>query len=228
VIALLALVTSGCGDAAVDTTTTTAATTTTTTAATTTETAAAITTTVDPNLVLEAELMAGIEAMAVALDSGDVDGFLELLQPSLSDAERERAAFFATSAPMHVTPEKCTVTVVSNFISEAECPVEIVEPVRLELGPAEGKEDFARYADGMATLGDGTLDPSQYTQSSLAYAEYLQQYLPEEYAAACDSAGYDTEIRYEYGVTLTRACGELLATVAEDVAEWIREGRPEA
>ena len=73
VIALLALVPSGCGDAAVDTTTTTAATTTTTTAATTTETAAAITTTVDPNLVLEAELMAGIEAMAVALERVHLD-----------------------------------------------------------------------------------------------------------------------------------------------------------
>jgi hypothetical protein len=186
-----------------------------------------ISTTIDPNMALEAEFMSEIGSLAAALDSGDVESYLELLQPSLTDAERERAAFIAVSAPMHVLLEECEVLSLSGFSSEAACPVEILEPVRLEFGPAEGALPVLRYSDGLSPTSDGTIDPHQYTGSSLAYAAYLQQFMPDEYAAACDPAGYDEEIRYEYGVSLTRKCGELLASVAEDAAQWVREDAPQ-
>ena len=212
VVAALAVAISGCSSDASNTSTTDPTTT---------------TTPIDPNVSLEAEFMAQIESLAAALDSGDVESYLELLQPSLTDAERERAAFFAASAPIHVLLDECEVLSLSGFSSEAACPVEISEPVRLEFGPAEGVLPVLRYGDALSPTTDGTLDPHQYTGSSLAYAAYLQQFLPDEYAAACDPAGYGDEIRAEYGVSLTRRCGELLASVAEDAARWVREDAPQ-
>jgi hypothetical protein len=192
-------------------------------------TAATTTTTVDPDAALEAEFVGQIEAMAAGIDAADVDAFMDLMQTSMSELERDRAAFFAAWRPFRFTPDDCDITVLSGFRSEATCPVEIVEPVHLEFGPAEGEEILLRYGDGMnLAKGDGTLDPRQCTDSVAAYAEYLGQYLPEEYTAVCDPDGHDTEIRFEHGLTLTGACGELLPTVADDVAEWIRAGRPEA
>ncbi len=210
VLAATAIVVSGCADDADETTTTTAET----------------TTTIDPGNALEDEFMGEIESLAAALEDGDVDAYLALLQTSLSDPERDRAAFFAISAPMHVLLDQCEVLSTSSFMSEAMCPAEIRDPVRLEFGPADGVLGLVRYGDGLSPVGDGTTDVRQYTDSSTAYAAYLQQYLPDEYAASCDPDGYDREIRYEYGVTLTPECGELLTTVADDVAEWVREGQP--
>ena len=83
-----------------------------------------------------------------------------------------------------------------------------------------------RYGDGLSPVGDGSLDVQQYTDSSMAYGSYLQQYMPVEYAVVCDPDGYDRDIRFEYSVTLTPECGELLAEVANDVAQWVRDGQP--
>ncbi len=184
-------------------------------------------TTIDADMALEAEFMAEIESLAAAFNSGDVEAYMELVQPSLSDAERERGAFIFVVSPIKVLLDECEVLSLSGFSSEAECPTEILDPVRLEFGPAEGGLYVLRYGDGICPTNDGSSDVRQYTGSSLAYAAYLQQFMPDEYAAACDPAGYDEEIRYEYGVSLTQKCGELLASVAEDAAQWVREDAPQ-
>jgi hypothetical protein len=232
-LVVLAIASTGCGGDAAGTTTTLGTTTslgTTTTSETTAASEPATTlettTTADPDEAIEADLTADIESLAIALDERDLETYLELLQPSLPDSERDRAIYFFVAAPVHVLLDQCEIVTVSGFISEAVCPVEITDPVRLEFGPAEGQLDLVRYGDGLSPIGDGTLDVSQYTNSSLASGAYLEQYLPDEYAAACDPSGYDREIRYEYGVTLTSECGELVAANAEDVAQWVRDGRP--
>lgn len=229
-VVVLAMVLAACGDNAAETTTTLAATTTTVATTTTSEDSTTLetTTTVDPDRALEAEFTTDIEALATALDEGDVEAYLDLLQPSLSDSERDRAAYFFVAAPVHLLVDECEILTVSGFVSEAICPAEITDPIRLEFGPSEGQLDLVRYGDGLSPIGDGTLDASQYTNSSLASGAYLEQYLPSEYASACDPSGYDREVRYEYGVTLTPECGKLVAEVADEVAQWVRNGQPEA
>jgi hypothetical protein len=206
------MIISGCADDAVETSTTSTEPTTTTTA--------------NPGAELEAAFMTEIESLAAALDSGDLDTYLGLLQASLSDPELDRAAFFAVSVRPHVLVDECEILSVSDFVSDAVCPTEITDPVRLEFGPPEGGIQLLRYGDGLSPKGDGSHDVRQYTDSSTAYGSYLQQYMPDEYAAACDPDAYDREIRFEYGVTLTPECGELLAEVADDVAQWVRDGQP--
>jgi hypothetical protein len=106
------------------------------------------------------------------------------------------------------------------------------DPVYLEMGPPGLIVELSRYGDGLS-LGFAVVEPSdpgpsQYADTLTAYAEYLSQYEPDAYATTCAPEGYETEIRFEYGVSLTPECGALLPTVANAVAEWLDNGRPEA
>jgi hypothetical protein len=57
---------------------------------TTTTTTMITTTTLDPEAALEAEVPADVDAIVEAWNAADVDGILDFVQPSLSDAERLR------------------------------------------------------------------------------------------------------------------------------------------
>jgi len=216
---VLVLGLAACGGDEVDSTTTTS-----TTVATTT-------TTHDPEAALEAEVLAEIDLLVEAWNAADVDRFLDFVQTSLSDAERRRQGFFAAwnFAPI----SGCEIDSLSDFLTSVVCSAESADPVYLEIGPAALSVVFSRYGDGYnvnfapARGGEGG-SGRQYADTVAAYSEYLRQYDPDVYADVCDPEGYETEIRFEYGVSLTSECGALLPTVADAAAEWLRNGRPEA
>jgi hypothetical protein len=216
---VVALALAACGDDDADPTTTT-----TTTVATTT-------TTLDPEAALEAEVLAEIDPLVEAWNAADVDGFLGFVQTSLSDAERLRQGFF--SAWSFAPISGCEIDSLSDFLTSVVCEAESADPVYLEFGPAELSVVFSRYGDGYnvnfgAAGGGGGGSPRQYADTVAAYGEYLSQYDPDAYAAVCDPEGYEMEIRFEYGVSLTPECGALLPTAADEAAEWLRNGRPES
>jgi len=202
-----------CGDDAAETTTAT-----TTTMITTT--------TLDPEAGLEAEVLAEVDVFVEAWNAGDVDGVLDFVQTSLSDAERLRQGFFAAwnFAPI----SGCEIDSLSDFLTTVVCAAESSDPVYLEMGSAELTVVLSRYGDGYNVNFQGGGGGRQYADTLTAYAEYLRQYEPDAYANTCDPEGYETEIRFEYGVSLTPECGALLPTEASAVAEWLRNGRPEA
>jgi hypothetical protein len=208
-MALAALVVSACGDDAADPTTATM---------------------LDSGPALEAEVSAEIDALVEVWNAADTDGFLGFLQTSLSDAERLRQAFFLAWNFAQISG--CEIDSLSDFLTSVVCEAGSADPVYLEFGPADLSVVFSRYGDGynvnFAGSGGEGGSPRQYADTVTAYAEYLRRYAPDAYAAACDPDGYETEIRFEYGVSLTPECGALLPTAAEAAAEWLRNGRPDA
>lgn len=110
-----------------------------------------------------------------------------------------------------------------------DCPVAVRDPVAITL-------DVDQLAWGVYVTDDGLVDRlsealdgfKNYAPVWSAYADYLRAARPDDYAATCDPAAYDSgSINYTNGIAITEACAELLADVSEDVAAWIDAGRPE-
>ena len=231
VVLAAALALAACADDGAEPTTTTATTSppttiTTTSPTTTTTTSPTTTATLDPEVALEAEVLAEVDVFVEAWYAADVDGVFDLIQPSLSDAERFRQGFFVAwnFAPI----SGCEIDSLSDFITTVVCEAESSDPVYAEMGPTELNVVLSRYGDGYNVNFDNGGGGRQYADTLDAYAEYLSQYEPDAYAVTCDREGYEMEIRFEYGTSLTPECGALLLTEKDAVAEWIRNGRPEA
>jgi hypothetical protein len=183
----------------------------------------------------EAQVLASTEQFIAAAASTDVDAVMTMLQASLTDKERQRYGFRA-AWPTHVVTD-CEVTQASDFLSSVACEADLIDPVWLEMGPTAIIVTYQTWSDGMTwdfggdtgTTGGELATPDTYADTLTAYSEYLSRFRADDYSTDCDPEAHEiTETVQEYGITLVPACGELLASVATDVAEWLKAGRPDA
>lgn len=177
------------------------------------------TTTRDARAEREVTALGRVERLLDAIVDGDVDGALGGVRTWMEEPQRERLGFVIALG--HFRPGDCDVTSSSGFVTTVVCSTEIVDPVFLRTGPAEGVDEYQVYADGVAGFNGGITVARQYADAATAYATWLQSERPDAYAATCDPDGYDQPIESEYGLALTTRCGALLATVSDDVAAWM-------
>ena len=184
---------------------------------------------------LEAQVLAATDRFIAVEAATDVEGVMTMLQASLSDKEQQRYGFFA-AWPTHVVTD-CEVVAVSDFTSSVVCRGDLTDPVWREMGPTAIGVTYKTWSDGMTwDFGGGTeapggelATPATYTDTMTAYSEYLSRFRADEYGTDCDPAAYEiADTVQEYGLTLVPACGELVASAANDVAEWLQAGKPEA
>ncbi len=228
---LVVLVLTACSDSAENGSDTTLASTTTTTATTTTlpptttRTTTPPTTTVDPGVALEPEVLAAVEELAAARDASDVEQVMGVVQTSLSEAEHRRFAFFA-AWPTERTIS-CEVDSVTDVVGTVTCNTESFGPVYPAMDPSAGIVQYSIWPDGITWNGmggPGVQGPMDDAHALAAYSDYLRQFVPDECASVCDRAAYDSaQVRYEYGIALVQACGELLASASESIGEWIAD-----
>ena len=176
-----------------------------------------------------AEAMDAAESYLAALDSGDVDTLMELAAPSDSlDADRLMWEFNAAFSErgMGLTTTGCEQQMGNDQVVVIECTSISADPVQLALGVEEQVSPVYYRENGLEwgpAYGDGLADASR------AFRTYLSDRYPDEYDAVCDPTGYDARsINQNAGLALTGPCGEFAATHAEEVAQWIRDGRPDS
>ncbi len=192
-----------------------------------TTTTTTTTTTADPLAAVVSDAEAAALEFLAAIASGDVDAVMALSTPDASDPSDRRvhefnAAFAAAGMPL--MSGDCTAEEVTESSALVRCDVRLGDVVALELGLEMFVYPF-RYQDGL--LAWQQLEGIDIGEVNRAYADYLRAYLPDRYAAACSPGAYAPgSIVQSNLLALTGECGELAASVADDVVAWIRAGRP--
>lgn len=161
--------------------------------------------------------------------SGEVDTILELAPPAQSDLDDQRMweyhAVLAASGLPAFEPQGCEVAQASESLVVVDCAVAMTDPVAQVLGITDLVFPFW-YSSGSLTW-----QPAQGGDLGLlnaAYADYLQLFHPDAYSAACAPAAYEPgTIVQSNGFALTGECAALTAPIAQDVAAWVENGRPQ-
>lgn len=181
-----------------------------------------------PTLTREAQAVETAERFYDALNAGDVETMVAMTNPDFSvvDADRrmwEMNAVRATGgAPW--TIGACEPVSVGTSI-EVACEVTIGDPVFAELGVDELIAPVRVFDD--QTTRWLPFRGGDFEAANRAYAEYLQAYRSDDYDDVCDPAAHDPgTINASGGLALTAECGELWGPLDDDVAQWIRDGRP--
>ncbi len=177
---------------------------------------------------LEAEAVAAAELWMERLNSGDVEGLVEITGPLPTDADRhmfEYHAVFAAQGRPSTTVESCAAVSAAGSRVAVECDVVLSDPVAEALGVDRLVFPFS-YLDGLLSWQPAT--GADITLINQAYAEYLQAYHAADYEIACALGANELgSVVYSRGVVLTGACAELQAPLSDAVAQWIRDGRPQ-
>jgi hypothetical protein len=177
---------------------------------------------------LRREAVSAAEEWLAALNAGAIDQVIERSGPGARSQADQRvhewqAGLAAAGMPIQV--EACDVVSVTGSIARVECNVRLGDLVAMELNVAELVAPFD-YSDGLITW-------RPYTGGSIsdvndAYASYLRLYHATEFDARCSPAAYAPgTIIQDRGLALTGECADLAAPLAADVAQWLRDGRPE-
>lgn len=181
----------------------------------------------DTATTIETRALRAVEVWLSSIESGNVDAVMELSGLATRDREDRRvhewaAGFAAAGVPTVVTDCRVITSTVSS--AAVECRATVMHPVAAELGLPELVAPFS-YADGL-------VDWQPYRGGDLgainaAFAAYASAYEPEQFELSCRPAAYEPGTFIQNGgVALTGECAALLAPLAEDVAQWLREGRP--
>lgn len=181
-----------------------------------------------PEEVLRRNAVSAAEAWLAALITGDIDRVMALSGPGArSEADRRvhewQAGLAAEGMPIEV--QGCLVASVFGSMARVECHVRLGDLVAIELSIAELVAPFD-YTNGLITWRPYT--GGNISDVNDAYASYLRSFHTPEYEAHCSPAAYTpgTMIR-DRGLALTGECAQLAAPLAADIAQWIRDGRPE-
>ncbi|HSF84652.1 MAG TPA: hypothetical protein VLG28_03200 [Acidimicrobiia bacterium] len=181
-----------------------------------------------PEEVLRQNAVSTAEDWLSALNAGDIDLVMALSGPEASsEADRRvhewQAGLLAQGMPIEV--RGCVVASVAGTAARVECEVRLGDLVAIELGVADLVAPFD-YSDGLITW-------RPYTGGNIgdvndAYAGYLRRFHAAEYETLCSPSAYSpgTAIQ-DRGLALTGECAQLAAPLAADIAQWIRDGRPE-
>ncbi len=180
-----------------------------------------------PAELTEAEAIAVARRYHAALLGGDVDAVMAVTD-SVGDPQADRHVAEMWAAM--VGPEEsatigdCTAT--SNTGSVVvRCDIVINDPVWVELG-VNDLVTPVRITDGKIRWLP--YEGADFGEGNRAYADYLQAVHPADYEAVCSPAAYEIgTIVSNRGLALTGACTELWFPLADDVVQWIRDGRPD-
>ena len=164
-----------------------------------------------------------------ALYAGDADTAIAMTDPDLSNIEADRnmtemlgTAYTVGNRP---TVGTCTAADTGTWI-DVRCEVTQHDPVYVELGVADLVAPIRVYEDG--SIDWLPWEGGDFTQANWAYSDYLRLHHTAEYEAVCLPGSYEVgTVNSNANMALTAACAELWAPLADEVAQWIRDGRPE-
>ncbi len=172
-----------------------------------------------------------VDEFVAALSRGDIDAVETVMEPSgeLSAADRAMWSFnaelfasghgFETGTCTADAPEGATLVSVS-------CEVTFSDPVHAALGVEQLVMPFQFFAD-TGRLGWRPFEGGDISVVNRASVEYLRAFQPETYEASCDPSKYEFgDINFDQGLALSPECGRVLGPLAEDIAQWVEEGRP--
>ena len=109
----------------------------------------------------------------------------------------------------------------------AACDVTTSNPVWNALGLSEALAPIRYFADGTVQwqpylAPDG--NPLEFDDANRAVVEYLREFAPEQYDAACNPAAYETgAVVNASGLALTPACAEVWVPLVDDIAARVVE-----
>jgi hypothetical protein len=174
------------------------------------------------------DAVARAQSYLAALNAGDVDTASALLagDGSLSEADGNIVEINALVRSLYpYVIDGCRATSSGDEYVNVDCAVGITDPVWVATGVDELTAPFFVYDDGHMVWR-----PYQGANFSVAHeanADYLRLNHAEEYEAVCWPPAYPPgSINSVEGIALTPECARLFLPLAEDVAEWVRQGRP--
>lgn len=181
----------------------------------------------DPADLIGQDAVAKAEQWLQAVNAGEISEVMSMSSPESSGIADRRvhewvARLSAEGMPVQVGG--CEVSAASPQDALVECEVRLTDLVAVELGVSQQVAPF-RYSDGLLTWQPYT--GGSISQVNAAYSTYLRQHHEADYETACAPSAYEPgSVVQDRGLALTGACAELAAPLANDVAQWIRGGRP--
>lgn len=181
----------------------------------------------DPATTVGALALQAVEEWLVALEAGDMDEVLARSGPATRSIEDRRVHEWAAAFSTHGLPtiiDECAIVPPAIEPISVRCRATSSDPVAAELGVVEMVAPFI--------VVDGLVDWQAYRGGDLAsvnaaYAQYLTLFDPTGLEAFCRPAAYEPGTFVQNGgLALTGECAALVAPLAEQVAEWVRNGRP--
>lgn len=182
---------------------------------------------VDPDELIERDATAKAVRWLEAANAGDVEAIVAISHPSSTDLADRRLFEWLGGLADGGLPTRVGACETDPSASPVivRCDIVLVNPVADELGVDRLVAPF-RYEDGLLTW-------LPYTGGDIglhneAVSAYLARFEPEAYEQACLPGAYDPgSVVSDRGLALTGECAVVAAPLAEDVAEWLRAGRPE-
>jgi hypothetical protein len=176
----------------------------------------------------ESEALEAVELFHTSIETGDIETVLELSHPSAA-GPREEAMWRMNSVMaahgMGLDVHGCSAEAQSPTWVDVRCDVTLGDPVAEALGKADVVFPYD-YVDGLVVWQPWEGADSEVNRVT---SEYLQAFHPDVYEAACAPSAYDpTEVTISHGLALTGECAETTAPLLEDIAQWVRDGRPDA
>ena len=188
------------------------------------------TSTVDPADTIDQvsqDAVASAEQWIDASNRGDVARMMALSSPTSRDMSDQRMYEWLAALAREGMPVEVVACVAVNATGQAasvECQVRLGDLVAVELGASELIAPFL-YSDGLVSWQP--YRGADISRVNRAYSNYLSQYHPVEYETACLSSAYEPgSVVSNAGLALTGECAELAAPLADEVVQWIRDGRP--
>lgn len=168
--------------------------------------------------------VAKIESFYAALNAGDLDTIVALVDPD--DADRTMWEANIVVAEQHsIEVTGCAPTSVTEELVWVDCQVVVTDPVWELLGVSELTAPWYVYDDGRTEWRP--YQGADFAQANRAYRDYLMAYRPDAYTEVCDPSRFEFgTVNFSGGMAITPDCIELELGVADDVVTWIEAGRP--
>jgi hypothetical protein len=186
------------------------------------------TTELPPQQALGPEDEAAAQAAALdflgAIDAGDIETVEAMEAPADVGGGLLRVwqmnAYIGANGKGVVLGDECHISNSSSSFIDVGCDATMTDPVSVALGDSELVLTVRYLPDG-SVQSNGFYWGQDFRQTNEAYAEYLREFHPDQYAAVCDWRGYDGI--GDGGLALDRACAELWVPLQDDVAAWVVE-----
>lgn len=112
---------------------------------------------------------------------------------------------------------------------EVGCEVTSSDPVHAAFGVADIVAQFRVTEDGTISWVPGPWERGDSRTANRADSDYLRTFHDAEFREACSPLQHEAgTIHSSSNLALTAACAELWAPLSDDVAQWVRDGRPDA